>query len=460
MKMVQKKMIRSVTQRCVTEIIQESTDAIYKFEDDAISLADWVLRSLLQKEIRNEIFEAVKATAVRKQPIQFIEEDDFSIIQPQEALASDRDVDIPQERNYNATHYRMNLFDSQTNSSKFEELAVGTPTKHSQGDRILYDQMMEDFSINAGKHCKGRDAQPSQMSHVTQQSIQSSFINGSGSKHVNRTAANAMDFDESRLHQSNIMRESSRGLDKIRKSVIQQQSERYLMRRGRKSNSRGSLPNLAQSSFQTSRNADVESHRQPEDGKLESQGNKPRDDEGVIVVKKVAKTSQLQGMSRKIQNPNDSLRFIRNPSKYSSTLEGNEVVPRGNKRRSNQTPIQEHPLDGGYRGIERSYANTQMNASHHMETATEELEATESHASGPYFGRSMLSAQKTPKGHPDPSKPFKAHNFDGAKAAMAQNMKSTPVHPMAAATLYRKAQQPFEEAAGAKKSSSSYAHEI
>lgn len=147
MKMVQKKMIRSVTQRCVTEIIQESTDAIYKFEDDAISLADWVLRSLLQKEIRNEIFEAVKATAVRKQPIQFIEEDDFSIIQPQEALASDRDVDIPQERNYNPNHYRMNLFDSQTNSSKFEELAVGTPTKHSQGDRILYDQMMEDFSI-------------------------------------------------------------------------------------------------------------------------------------------------------------------------------------------------------------------------------------------------------------------------------------------------------------------------
>ena len=144
-----------------------------------------------------------------------------------------------------------------------------------------------------------------------------------------------MDFDESRHLQSNIMRESSRGLDKIRKSVIQQQSERYLMRRGRKSNSRGSLPNLAASSFQTSRNADVESQRQPEDGKQESQGNKPRDDEGVIVVKKVAKTTQLQTMSRKIQNPNDSLRFIRNPSKYSSTLEGNEVVPRVNKRRSN-----------------------------------------------------------------------------------------------------------------------------
>lgn len=55
LKMVQKKMIRSVTQRCVTEIIQESTDAIYKFEDDAISLADQVLRNLLQREIRSEL---------------------------------------------------------------------------------------------------------------------------------------------------------------------------------------------------------------------------------------------------------------------------------------------------------------------------------------------------------------------------------------------------------------------
>lgn len=73
--MVQKKMIRSVTQRCVTEIIQESTDAIYKFEDDAISLADWVLRSLLQKEIRNEIFESVRETAVRSQSFNFMDDE-------------------------------------------------------------------------------------------------------------------------------------------------------------------------------------------------------------------------------------------------------------------------------------------------------------------------------------------------------------------------------------------------
>ena len=116
----------------------------------------------------------------------------------------------------------MNLFDSQTNSSKFEELAVCTPTKQSQGDRMLYDQMMEDFSINGGRHYQGGEGQPSKRSHATQQSAQSSFVHGSGAKEVNRTDANAMEFDDSRRHQSNIMRESSRGLDKIRKSVIQQ----------------------------------------------------------------------------------------------------------------------------------------------------------------------------------------------------------------------------------------------
>lgn len=41
-------------------------------------------------------------------------------------------------------------------------------------------------------------------------------------------------FDESsRADASSIMRESSRGLDKMRKSVIQQSSERYLMRKKR-----------------------------------------------------------------------------------------------------------------------------------------------------------------------------------------------------------------------------------
>ena len=38
--MVHKRMIKSVTKKFVTEIIQESTDAIYRFEDNAISLAD------------------------------------------------------------------------------------------------------------------------------------------------------------------------------------------------------------------------------------------------------------------------------------------------------------------------------------------------------------------------------------------------------------------------------------
>ena len=51
---------------------------------------------------------------------------------------------------------------------------------------------------------------------------------------------------------------------------------------------------------------------------------------------------------RKIQNPNDSLRFMRNPSKYSSNIEGNEVVEMLDNRRFNQTPNLEFILDGDY----------------------------------------------------------------------------------------------------------------
>ena len=45
-------MVKSVTKRYVTDIIQESTDAIYQYEDDAISLADFVLKNLLKSEIQ------------------------------------------------------------------------------------------------------------------------------------------------------------------------------------------------------------------------------------------------------------------------------------------------------------------------------------------------------------------------------------------------------------------------
>lgn len=38
--MVHKKIIKSVTKKFITQIIQESTDAIYRFEDDSISIAD------------------------------------------------------------------------------------------------------------------------------------------------------------------------------------------------------------------------------------------------------------------------------------------------------------------------------------------------------------------------------------------------------------------------------------
>jgi len=158
--------------------------------------------------------------------------------------------------------------------------------------------MMGDFSVNAGRPLK---ADPSQTSNLTQQSNRSSFIQKLVDAHDPKCADSEMVFDESRFHDSNIMRESSRGLDKIRKSVIQQQSERYLMKRGRKSNSRGSIPNIAANSFQSTRNMDTESQQldQSKNDASETSGNKPRDDAGSTVVKKVPQT-QLGNMPRKI----------------------------------------------------------------------------------------------------------------------------------------------------------------
>ena len=58
--MTQKRIIKTVTKRFVTEIIQESTDAIYKFEDDSISMADKILKQVLESEIKSLASHAIK----------------------------------------------------------------------------------------------------------------------------------------------------------------------------------------------------------------------------------------------------------------------------------------------------------------------------------------------------------------------------------------------------------------
>lgn len=60
MKIVQKRMIKSVTKKFITDIIQESTDAIYQFEDDSISTADYILKHVLKLEIRKVLDEVIR----------------------------------------------------------------------------------------------------------------------------------------------------------------------------------------------------------------------------------------------------------------------------------------------------------------------------------------------------------------------------------------------------------------
>lgn len=76
--------------------------------------------------------------------------------------------------------------------------------------------------------------------------------------------------------------------------------------------------------------------------------------------------------------------------------------------------------------IDRAGVNTQVNASHHLESPMEELDVTNSHASGPYFGKSMMPLQKPHQGTTESSRPMKAENYDDKKMALIQT-KGTPM---------------------------------
>mmetsp|Transcript_40599 Transcript_40599/g.61856 ORF Transcript_40599/g.61856 Transcript_40599/m.61856 type:complete len:156 (-) Transcript_40599:273-740(-) len=60
MELVQTRLIKNVTRSLITSIIQESTDSIYQFEDDSITLADQVLISVLKKEVRQIVGECAQ----------------------------------------------------------------------------------------------------------------------------------------------------------------------------------------------------------------------------------------------------------------------------------------------------------------------------------------------------------------------------------------------------------------
>ena len=69
MKLVTKKMIKNVSKKLISDVIQESTDTIYQIEDDSITLADFILRSVLKQQIRellNETRDLMSETTEKK----------------------------------------------------------------------------------------------------------------------------------------------------------------------------------------------------------------------------------------------------------------------------------------------------------------------------------------------------------------------------------------------------------
>ena len=131
MKMVQKRAIKSVTKKFITEIIQESTDAIYRFEDDSISLADQILRDVLEREIRNVVKDVTDIPLVNEE-IGSIQNQDISMdFAEMEELGEFGDFgettdlnDVPNEHNYPIEHHPLSNQSGISNASAAQSFQI------------------------------------------------------------------------------------------------------------------------------------------------------------------------------------------------------------------------------------------------------------------------------------------------------------------------------------------------
>jgi hypothetical protein len=60
LKMAASKIVKCVSRDMITDVIQRSTDAVYKFEDDSITLADSLLKSILREQLQEVLVEAAE----------------------------------------------------------------------------------------------------------------------------------------------------------------------------------------------------------------------------------------------------------------------------------------------------------------------------------------------------------------------------------------------------------------
>lgn len=127
-KLVCKGMLKSVTKKCTSRLVQESTDAICQMEDDSITLADFVLRST----IRDELLEVVLEADYDVRQLQAMERRLLG-----ESRDSEEEVDIPSEHDFNRSGLKKSvvveecLEDLTLNESVFLEAGANTNAEDS-----------------------------------------------------------------------------------------------------------------------------------------------------------------------------------------------------------------------------------------------------------------------------------------------------------------------------------------
>ena len=156
MKMVQKRTIKSVTKKFITEIIQESTDAIYRFEDDSISLADQILRDVLEREIKNlvkdvtggsEVTEELKSIQNQDISMDFAEMDDVGEFGE---FAETTDLhDVPNEHNYPLEHHALSNQSGISNASHPESYQISLQQREQLEGQLKMRQQYLDDDFNS-----------------------------------------------------------------------------------------------------------------------------------------------------------------------------------------------------------------------------------------------------------------------------------------------------------------------
>ena len=207
----------------VRDVIQESTDAIYRFEDDSISLADSILKQVIRKEILDSIFTIFND----QMPTESSEVNSLNIrkMKTSHSVYTTNNVQLPQNfarRTPSHTYYQprnpTSQFGVSENPSSIYNQYQQANMNECEQNNNNHNQMNQSFAT-VSLQDYNRDPINMTFRRENQVATQMSFSNQSF--RGDESALNQSRNPEVMVLEANQIHQSSKGLDKLKKSLIQ-----------------------------------------------------------------------------------------------------------------------------------------------------------------------------------------------------------------------------------------------